>query len=99
MISRFFGQAVRVSKIASSAHVWPLHALLAKAGQACPVILDDALVCNADDDRRARMFDVLNTSVAGEDALPIALSLHSRTCSPEEPGWGPQANLMSWPQD
>jgi len=70
--------------------------LLARGGQACPVILDDALVY-ADDDRRARMFDVLNYVSSGEDALQLLyLSCHERAA--RELG-GHRLNLMSWPQD
>lgn len=50
--------------------------LLAKGGQPCPVILDDALVY-ADDQRRGRMFDVLRHVTRGPDPLQILyLSCH-----------------------
>ncbi|MGJ8561422.1 MAG: AAA family ATPase [Litorimonas sp.] len=50
--------------------------LLAKGGQPCPVILDDALVY-ADDQRRGRMFDVLRHVTNGPDPLQILyLSCH-----------------------
>lgn len=50
--------------------------LLAKGGQPCPVILDDALVY-ADDQRRGRMFDVLRHVTTGPDPLQILyLSCH-----------------------
>ena len=51
--------------------------LLARGGQPCPVILDDALVY-ADDARRARMFDVLNHVSRGDNALQLLyLSCHA----------------------
>lgn len=70
--------------------------LLARGGQACPVILDDALVY-ADDDRRARMFDVLNYVSVGEDALQLLyLSCHERAA--RELG-GHRLTLTSWLKD
>ena len=50
--------------------------LLARGGQPCPVILDDALVY-ADDQRRDQMFTVLNHVANGENGLQLLyLSCH-----------------------
>ncbi|MEM9600897.1 MAG: DNA-binding protein, partial [Pseudomonadota bacterium] len=69
--------------------------LLARGGQPCPVILDDALV-HADDERRARMFDVLNYVGSGDDALQlIYLSCHERAA--RELG-GHRLKLGRWPE-
>lgn len=50
--------------------------LLAESGHPCPVILDDALVY-ADDQRRSRMFDVMEKVTSGVDPLQLLyLSCH-----------------------
>lgn len=70
--------------------------LLARGGQPCPVILDDALV-HADDDRRARMFDVLTYVGSGEDPLQLLyLSCHERAA--RELG-GHRLRFDSWPEN
>jgi len=70
--------------------------LLAKGGQPCPVILDDALVY-ADDQRRARMFDVIRMVTSGEDALQL-LYLSCHETSTMALG-GNRLTLGTWPQD
>lgn len=70
--------------------------LLARGGQPCPVILDDALVY-ADDARRGRMFDVLNYVTSGEDPLQlIYLSCHEANAL--QLG-GYRLRLDVWPED
>ncbi len=72
--------------------------LLARGGQPCPVILDDALVY-ADDGRREAMFDVLNYVAAeGTDGQPglqlLYLSCHARAT---ETLGGHVLQLTPWP--
>ncbi len=72
--------------------------LLARGGQPCPVILDDALVY-ADDGRREAMFDVLNYVAAGSgDGEPgvqlLYLSCHARAT---ETLGGNVLQLTPWP--
>jgi len=70
--------------------------LLAKGGQPCPVILDDALVY-ADDQRRGRMFDVMHYVTSGEDPLQlIYLSCHEANAN--ELG-GNRLTLKTWPEN
>jgi DNA repair exonuclease SbcCD ATPase subunit len=70
--------------------------LLAKGGQPCPVILDDALVY-ADDQRRGRMFDVMHYVTSGEDPLQL-LYLSCHEANANELG-GNRLALKNWPEN
>lgn len=67
--------------------------LLAKGGQPCPVILDDALVY-ADDRRRGRMFDVMHYVTSGADPLQL-LYLTCHEANADELG-GNRLRLTEW---
>ncbi|MEL6688284.1 MAG: AAA family ATPase [Pseudomonadota bacterium] len=69
--------------------------MLSRQGYPSPVILDDALVY-ADDQRRQRMFEVMNYVTRGSDPLQLLyLSCHER--STRELG-GHVLNLQPWPE-
>jgi uncharacterized protein YhaN len=70
--------------------------MLGRQGQSCPVILDDALVY-ADDQRRGRMFDVMNYVSAGSDPLQL-LYLSCHESSAAQLG-GHRLRLETWPLD
>jgi hypothetical protein len=70
--------------------------LLAKGGQPCPVILDDALVY-ADDRRRGRMFDVMHYVTSGADPLQL-LYLTCHEANANELG-GNRLQLSDWPDE
>lgn len=69
--------------------------LLAKGGQPCPVILDDALVY-ADDRRRGRMFDVMHYVTSGADPLQL-LYLTCHEANAAQLG-GNRLRLTAWPE-